>query len=142
MNSNKIARIFLFYITIILIGAIFYYSWLPNPSLNTEIYLPIWLRNWSNVYFNLRTAVPFVMLGFILEVRSGLTTNATKNSWKYNILFATIIVSIAEAGQFFTNKRQPDIRDVFYGIAGALTGRICYLIFIKLVKMLKYAEQT
>lgn len=142
MNSKKIVRIFLFYITIILTGAIFYYSWLPNPSLNSEIYLPIWLRNWSNVYFNLRTAVPFVMLGFILEVRSGLNTHPTKNNWKYNILFATIIVSIAEAGQFFTNKRQPDIWDVFYGIAGALTGRICYLIFIKLVKMLKYAEQT
>ncbi len=142
MNSNKIARIFLFYIIIILIGAIFYYSWLPNPSLNTEIYLPIWLRNWSNVYFNLRTAVPFVTLGFVLEFRSGLTTNATKNSWKYNILFATTIVSIAEVGQFFTNKRQPDIWDVFYGVAGALAGRICYLIFIKLVKKLKYAEQT
>ena len=142
MNSKKIARIFLFYITIILIGAIFYYSWLPNPSLNTEIYLPIWLRNWSNVYFNLRTAVPFVMLGFVLEFRSGLTTNASKNNWKYNLIFATTIVCIAEAGQFFTNKRQPDIWDVFYGIAGALMGRICYLIFLKLVKKLKYAEQT
>jgi hypothetical protein len=47
---------------------IFYYSWLPDPKLASETYLPAWLLDWSNLHFNLRTAIPFIGFGFLLEM--------------------------------------------------------------------------
>ena len=70
----------LFILTLALIIGIFYFSWLPDSTLTSERYLPIWLLNWSNEYVNLRTAVPFVVIGVVLEARSGLQKPVKKNS--------------------------------------------------------------
>jgi hypothetical protein len=53
-----------------LILSVFYFSWLPSPDLGKESYLPLWLSVWGNYYYNLRTAVPFVGIGFLMEVNS------------------------------------------------------------------------
>lgn len=126
--------------TLLIVTGIFYYSWLPNPSLSTETYLPVWLRNWGNVYYNLRTAVPFVALGWVLEMRSHLQKQPKKNSWRFNTLFATAIVGIAEAGQFFIHQRHPDLQDILFGIVGTLSGIAFYHSFLELIKKMRHAE--
>lgn len=119
------------FLLVLVIGAVFYFSWLPDHSFGSETYLPKWLLNWSNYYYNLRTAVPFVAVGFLLEAYTQhLSLNRikdTKNSnFMQNIGIATIIVCIAEGGQFLIQKRNPDLLDVFFGILGSFIGGLGY----------------
>lgn len=136
---HKIVLLLLF----LVIGAVFYFSWLSDPSLSSETYLPRWLLNWSNHYYNLRTAVPFIGLGFLLEVygdRNDLNeVNSNKKlNFIQNIVFAAIIVCIAEGGQFLIQRRSPDFMDVFYGIVGSIIGALSY----NVLKKIKNAKQT
>jgi glycopeptide antibiotics resistance protein len=99
--------------------------------------LPKWLLNWSDHYYNLRTAIPFLAVGFLLEAYS---QNKSSNELKYskNLIFlknlgiTTIIVCIAEGGQFLIRKRNPDLMDVFYGILGSLIGAFVFNLLKKL----------
>jgi len=138
---HKIVLLLLF----LVIGAVFYFSWLSDPGFAGETYLPRWLLNWSNQYYNLRTAVPFLALGFLLEVYTehsdvnDLSNNSNRKlNFIQNIVFAAIIVCIAEGGQFVIQRRSPDLADVFFGIAGSIIGALGY----NLLKKLKNAKQT
>lgn len=122
---------------IFVIAAVFYFSWLPDPSFKNETYLPQWLLKWSDHYYNLRTAIPFLVVGFLLE---SYTQNKDSNEIDYsknlnfiqNIGISTIIVCIAEGGQFLIQKRNPDLMDVFYGILGSLIGAFVFNLFKRL----------
>lgn len=136
---HKIVLVLLF----VVIGTVFYFSWLSDPSLSSETYLPRWLLNWSNQNYNLRTAVPFLALGFLLEIYTQHTSldklnNNKKLNFIQNIVFAVIIVCVAEGGQFIIQNRSPDLADVFFGIAGSIIGALGY----NLLKKLKNAKQT
>ena len=125
--SKKIVLLLLFFI----VGAVFYFSWLPDPSFKNETYLPNWLLNWSNQHYNLRTAIPFVALGFLLEAStyhgSSREINNDKNlNFLKNLGIAATIVCLAEGGQFLIQKRSQDLMDVFYGILGSLIGAFFY----------------
>lgn len=123
---------------ILVILLVFYYSWIPDPRFQNETYLPKWLLNWSNHYYNLRTAIPFVAIGFLLETyRQQISLiEINQNKKKYfiqNIAFATIIVCIAEGGQFLIHERNPDIMDVFFGILGSWIGGLGYYFLINII---------
>ncbi len=121
-----IIKTVVFTFILIVVLAILYYSWIPSPSLASENYLPLWLRKWSNIYFNLRTAVPFVGLGFLLEVWTLIAPKKRSrkkiNPRIVNILIAVTTVSVAETGQFFIPSRHPDNMDLLFGIMGSVLG--------------------
>lgn len=136
---NKIVLLLL--LTVICV--VFYFSWISDPSLSSETYLPGWLLKWSNHYYNLRTAVPFLAVGFLLETYTehrGITdVNYNKKlNFIQNIIIAAIIACVAEGGQFVIQRRSPDLMDVFYGILGSLTGALSY----NLLKKIRNAKQT
>lgn len=113
------------------IGVVFYFSWLPSPDFGTETYLPSWLRNWSNYYYNLRTAVPFVVLGLLLEMVSRIKdpiTHFERNRQLFiqNMSVSAVVVCIAEGGQFLIQNRSPDFMDVLFGILGSGIGSLGY----------------
>lgn len=125
--SKKIILFPLFFVIV----AVFYFSWLSDSSLKTETYLPRWLLNWSDKYYNLRTAIPFVALGFLLETytnrKKSYDTNPSKNSsFMQNLGITALIAFIAEGGQFLLKSRNPDIMDVYFAIIGGLFGGIGY----------------
>lgn len=124
---------------VLIIGAVFYFSWLSDPSFRGETYLPGWLLNWSNHYYNLRTAVPFLALGFLLEIYTEQSVPNNKSlNFIQNIGIATIIVCIAEGGQFLLQRRSPDLMDIFYGVLGSLIGALGY----NVLKKIRNAKQT
>lgn len=136
---HKAVQLSLLVITVI----IFYFSWLPDPSFINENYLPKWIISWSNQNYNLRTAIPFLALGFLLEAyrddkKSNEVYNCKNLKILQNILISAIIVCIAEGGQFMLQKRSPDFTDVFYGITGSIIGSLSY----NVLKKLKNAKQT
>lgn len=122
-----------------IVFSIFYFSWIPDPSFQSETYLPLWIVNWSNENYNLRTAVPFVLLGFLLEGLSVLIlkVNSKKNTFsirKLHFGFAFLVVFVAEIGQFFFG-RNPDFLDVVYGLIGSFFGGLIYYLFRKLIQL-------
>jgi glycopeptide antibiotics resistance protein len=111
----------------VITASILYFSWIPDPSLTSETYLPLWLLNWSNSYFNLRTAVPFVGFGFLLEALLSEKNKSKKSknkfsSWFKNGCIATAVICLAAVGQFFILNRHPDIMDVLFGVLGSQVG--------------------
>lgn len=121
----------------IVVGVVLYFSWLPDPNFIHETYLPEWLLRWSNHYYNLRTAVPFVVLGFLLEAynnQKGITEDSESKVYDFihNMCLATMVVCIAEAGQLLIQRRSPDIADVFFGIMGSIIGTLFYNLFKRL----------
>jgi len=116
---------------LLVISVVFYFSWLPDPSLKSETYLPNWLLQWSNRYYNLRTAVPFIAVGFLLEAYSDFRNSTRMEQHKkinfiQNISIAALIICIAEGGQFIVIRRSPALIDIFFGIAGSIIGQIGY----------------
>lgn len=142
LNKSKMFHKIVLVLLLLVIVVVFYFSWLSDPGFASETYLPNWLLRWSNYYYNLRTAIPFLALGFLLEVY----TDNNKKKKKYNerlsflqnMFIATIVVIIAEGGQFIIEKRSPDLMDVLYGIIGSLIGALSY----NLLKKLRNAKQT
>ena len=132
MSKKRVLFIFVF-----VIAAVFYFSWLPDPRFKNATYLPSWLLKWSDHYYNLRTAVPFLAVGFLLEAysrqKSSNEINYSKNlNFIKNLGIATIIIFIAEGAQFLIRKRNPDLMDVFYGILGSLIGAFIFNLFNRL----------
>jgi glycopeptide antibiotics resistance protein len=113
--------------------SILYFSWIPDPSLTSESYLPVWLRDWSNSFFNLRTAIPFVAFGFLLDALDSKRSKDKKRKIKFDVWFkngctATFVVCLAEGGQFFILNRHPDIMDVLFGVLGSQVGSVIFYI--------------
>lgn len=101
---------------------VFYLSWLPNPDFKAHWYFPSWLTQWTNKHGQLRTAVPFILLGFIIEF---FLTSRTQVQQRLLIwLGLLLIVTLAEVGQLFLPNRHFDWMDIFYGGAGAALGMI------------------
>ena len=117
-------------------AAICYYSWLPSSNLRTETYLPQFIIEWTNEYLNLRTAVPFLLLGFLCQTGWESAAVCKKKNFLFagrnTIIICTVIVCLAEAGQFFISDRHPDFMDIFFGIAGGIFGGTVAISFKKL----------
>ena len=124
---KKIILIILFFV----IGAVFYFSWLSDPTLETETYIPEGILDWSNENYNLRTAVPFLVLDFLLEAytnrkKSYYANPNKKVSFMQNIGISSVVAFIAEGGQFLIHSRSPDIMDVYFAIVGSVIGGFVY----------------
>jgi len=110
-------------VTLILLGTIsvMYFSWLADPDIGKQSYFPGWLGQWTNKNGNLRTAVPFLFLGTLLEYEFVKHDDPRKMR---RILLASlvVIVVIAELGQLFLAKRHFDPLDIMWGFLGSVTG--------------------
>ncbi len=104
-----------------LVAAIFYLSWIPDPRMTALAWMPASVGRWADGYGQLRTAIPFAILGGIL----GLVLAFRRSpflSWVVVLIALTGVVALAELGQFFRPNRVADLWDVFWGIAGAAVG--------------------
>ena len=102
--------------------SIFYFSWLPSGEFGDETHLPQWLLTWCNTYYNLRTAIPFVILSFLMTL---------KYKAMHVLIICLVLVTVAELGQYFIPKRFPDYRDILFGLLGTLFGVVIALFTFK-----------
>lgn len=112
--------------------SVFYFSWLTDSEFTNESYLPSSIIRLANTYFNIRTAVPFIFISYLIA-----DFNLFNSSYFFRrihhlkfykflqvILFCTLIVGFAEFGQLFIKNRFTDINDIFFGITGSLIGLV------------------
>lgn len=134
--SKVLKTFFLLFIVL----SIFYFSWIPDTSLHSESYLPSWLVDWSNQHYNLRTAVPFIFFGFLLEtgvlIFPSPTIQFSLITFRIRHLgISFLVVVLAEVWQFCCN-RHPDILDVGYGLLGSIAGGLLYYFFRKTIQFI------
>lgn len=106
---------------LLVIGMVFYLSWIPDPRFGNLGWLPAWLSDWADEYGRLRTAVPFLPLGLLAG--SALYFGQRKKAdWAWTLLALTGVVTIAELGQILLPKRVADWRDIVCGAMGSAAG--------------------
>ena len=116
--------------------SIFYFSWIPNPNIGSASYFPEEIGTWINNYGNLRTAVPFFILGGVFELF--FVKDIDKNKKRILILFGLFLtVTFAEFGQLFLANRHFDLWDIFWGTVGSLAGMILAVIGKRIVRKRK-----
>ena len=115
---------FIFLLSIcLIIFIIFYLSWLPDPHIGKVWFIPNFLRKWvdANENENLRTAIPFILLGIISSIYLTILKAGLK-LWITIFITSLLIVIIAETGQLFLPNRVFDLRDMGWGCVGTVLG--------------------
>lgn len=128
---KSIKKTYLYFLILIIVYIVFNFSWLPDPEIGNQFPFPAWAKNWINDKINLRTAVPFVFLGFFLELIQWQESKKPKTRI-WSILFSLLIVLIAETGQLLLPKRHFDLRDIGYAIIGTIVGMLLAYIYNRL----------
>lgn len=108
---------------IILTASVFYFSWLPQPRLGSQVSMPGFLSRWvdAEANENIRTAVPFVLLGLTSGVGL-LVRGAGLRLWVISGLLMVMIACVAELGQLFIPARTCDAGDIGWAAVGAGLG--------------------
>ena len=104
-------------------GLVLYLSWRTHPRMEDVWFIPHWVAVWADERRNdtLRTAVPFVALGWL--VGGWLwAQNRPWRQWQLAWVAQVVLVIVAEAGQLFMPERSFDIADIGWGAVGALLG--------------------
>jgi len=138
-NGNE-PIVILSVVAVLLVIAIFYFSWIPDPAMRDQKWLPHWLRIWADRYNQLRTAVPLVPLGFI----GGLYLAWRRSPLpQWLMLWGGLsgLVLLAELGQIVLPRRRFDLMDVFWGSIGAAVGVVSAgWLFYQILKSRKARE--
>ncbi len=106
------------FLLIVALGVCGFLAWRPSPFLTEVGFIPHEFARWADARYNLRTAIPFLGLGFIAGVLSG-------GRWKpaaWLLLALFLFSGLLELGQLFISSRHPNWEDVMYGCAGAAIG--------------------
>ena len=114
----------LFYLLLLLgAGLVLYLSWQAHPQMATDWFVPGWVASWADERRNdaLRTAVPFVALGWLIGGWLALQ-NRPWRQWLLAWAALVALVVTAEVGQLFRHMRSFDLADIGWGAAGALLG--------------------
>ena len=105
----------------LIVGGIFYLSWIPSPRLSELGWMPRWLGEWSDKFDRLRTGIPFVVLGGLAGLLLWIFKRKA-GDWGLVFLFLTCVVMTAELGQTSLTRRVVDWQDVVWGAVGTAVG--------------------
>lgn len=124
----------------LIVGAllVLYLSWVSSPKIGGNQLVPSWMGTWIDVHHfdTIRTAVPMVFLGVI----SGFIivfNNLDRKWWCISWVLLSLLVLIAEIGQFLRPLRSFDLKDVFWGSAGTALGLLAMALLRILLKYLR-----
>lgn len=120
---------FISFLTVLGIALVFYLSWVPNPHMSLVWFLPKWVAHWADIKQNedLRTAVPFVFLGFLVGTWLARFQRPLA-WWMWSGVGLTFVAFIAEAGQLILPQRHFSLADILWGGAGSVGGLMVALV--------------
>ena len=95
-------------------------SWAADSRMTEQRWLPRWVAFLADRDPNIRTAVPFVLLAFLLA--KGFSRCGFKRPLIGAMVVCLACVGVAEFGQAFLPGRTADVWDVLWGGAGCLMG--------------------
>jgi hypothetical protein len=124
--------------TACIVVAVMVLSWLPSPRLAEQIPMPECIGRWvdSQNHENLRTALPFVLLGLVQGLRM-LCNASGRKEWVRSWLWLVLVAGIAEAGQIPLPHRRCDVMDLLYGAGGAGMGLWIVLMFWSVARLFR-----
>ncbi len=108
-------------LTLILLAAICYFSWVPNPRMQAIWWIPRWLAKWADVHGEVRTAIPFIALGAVLG--AGCRRLTSSAAWLAAIWGGLCLAATGiELVQLNMPTRTFDPADIAYAAAGSALG--------------------
>jgi len=125
---------------IIIIGTllVLYLSWVSSPKIGGNPLVPNWIAMWVDAYYfdAIRTAVPMIFLGGM----SGLLivfNNLNMKWWWLAWGLLSLLVCIAEIGQFLRPLRSFDSMDILWGSVGSALGLLMVYVIRELTTLKK-----
>ena len=95
-------------------------SWASDSRMTQLGWVPRWVAELADRDPNIRTAIPFIPLAFLLV--HGFACRGIKRPLMLSLVLCLVCVGVAELGQAFLPGRTGDVRDVLWGGAGGVTG--------------------
>lgn len=95
-------------------------SWAPDSRMTELRWLPEWIARLADRDPNIRTAVPFVPLAFLLM--RGFARCGLKWPVAGTLLVCGACLGLSELGQVFLPSRTADVADLLWGGVGILLG--------------------
>jgi hypothetical protein len=117
------SRFVYYFLVLVGAGLVLYLSWRAHPRMEDVGFIPAWVSAWADERRNdtLRTAVPFVALGWLVGGWLSVRDQPWRQwLWAWAALVALVVV--AEVGQLFQDERSFDLADIAWGAVGALLG--------------------
>ncbi len=107
---------------VLLIALILVASWSPDSRMAAQPWLPGWAAEWADRDPNIRTAIPFIPLAFLLTL--GFAWQGCKWPVLGTVLVCGLCLGLAEVGQVYLPARTADAADLIWGAAGISAGLV------------------
>jgi len=132
-GESKRGSILLFVFSALLIFLILAVSWVPDSRMTELHWLPRWVAALADRDPNIRTAVPFIPVAFLLLL--GFSWRGVKSPVLWSVGVCGVCVLLSESGQLFLPSRTADVRDLLWGMSGACVGVVSAWVSIHLTHL-------
>ena len=119
-SLSKRRAVMFFALAAILILLILAASWAPDSRMTQLRWVPGWAGALADRDPNLRTAIPFIPLAFLLA--HGFGARGVRGSLAISIMICGLCLGASELGQNFIASRTADATDLMWGGIGIFIG--------------------
>ena len=106
----------------VVVVLIFAASWAPESQMTKLRWMPEWAARFADRDPNIRTAVPFIPLAFLLVL--GFQGSKLKWPHVWAVTVGGLCLVLSELGQRFLPQRTADVKDLLWGGLGIVVGTV------------------
>ena len=119
VRLNLVSSAF-FALAVVLLSLIVVASWASDSRMTALRWVPGWIAAFADRDPNIRTAVPFIPLEFLLA--QGMASRGVGRPLAWSMAGCVVCLGLSEFGQRFVPHRTADVKDLMWGGAGILIG--------------------
>ena len=97
-------------------------SWVSDSRMTGLRWVPGWMGDWADRDPNIRTAIPFIPLAFLLT--QGFAWRGHQWPVAWSVILCGACLGLSEIGQIFLPHRTADMADLMWGGIGILVGAV------------------